>query len=449
VHCLDAPSDTLGRAIAPPQLLAILAMLLLCPPQRSFAGTRESRFPLNKERRKPLGPALRTKASGGLSELEAGVSVSKAVLGAGSFALPWAFAQGGWLLTSLLNLGACTAAIASLQMVCNAREMLVHSRNASPDAVRDYAGIARTTLGPRGAQLSEALVVLTCLGLCSAYLVFIASTVRSAMPTFSHSTLVALAAPVLALLAWMRQMRGVSAISALGTASVCAGIAAVSASAFGASPSLANIPRAVPSAFPKFWGSVAFLFFVHFSLPPIHASMVQPDRFMRVARFTFALCGIVANLFGLLGACAYGTGVNSVVVSELGSGALSRIVKALLVANLLCTFPLVARSAFEIIENWASALDVPLQLWSSRLIRSSFVFAAALGAIFIPSFGSLLGYIGGIALSIISLAFPPLILLRAKLLAVSKESVGAFERSSLLAFSCAGVLVMCTSALLG
>lgn len=391
-------------------------------------------------------------AAGAITAAEAGVSVAKAVLGAGSFALPWAFAQGGWLLASCVNATACVAAALSLQMLCTARSILLSSKIA-PEALADYAGIARSTLGQVGALVTEVLVLLTCLGLCSAYLVFIASTARSLLPHLavhlSHSAMVALSSPVLALLAWLRQMRGVSTISALGTVSVVAGIAFVSKVALCTmSPSMSNIPAFEPSAFSRFWGSVAFLFFVHFSLPPIQASMAQPNRFMPVAWATFATCGIIANAFGLLGASAFGVHVDSVVVSELGSGIMSSFVKLLLVANLLCTFPLVARSAFEIVEKWLGAAGVHLSTWSSRAVRSAFVFVAAAGAICIPSFGSILGYVGGIALSIISLVFPPIILLQAKAQCYGTHSAQLVERTALLAFSGAGVIVMGVSAVL-
>lgn len=216
------------------------------------------------------------------------MSVAKAVLGAGVFALPWAFAQGGWMLTSGLNIGACCVALVTLRMVAQAREIVLWSKEKGRDAssgLENYVDIVRETIGSRGALLCEVLIVACCLGLCSAYLVFIASTVQSAFPgalaSVKHQALVGLFVPVLTLLAFMERMRGVSAISLLGNISVGLGMTFVSFTAVKMPLSLKQIPASDISAFPRFWGTVAFLFFVHFSLPgsfvPIFAHLNGRD----------------------------------------------------------------------------------------------------------------------------------------------------------------------------
>lgn len=98
------------------------------------------------------------------------------------------------------------------------------------------------------------------------------------------------------------------------------------------------------------FGSVAFLFFVHFTMPPIEASMAKPDRFLAAATKGFTFSVIVSTLFGAVGALYFGPSVNSVVIAMLQGQGIVVAVKLLLCLNLLCTFPVVVGGAFQILE---------------------------------------------------------------------------------------------------
>jgi hypothetical protein len=62
---------------------------------------------------------------GETGESAAIVNTIKAIFGAGGFALPWAFAQGGTVLVSLCLAFSCVFALESLKMLVKAQEVLV------------------------------------------------------------------------------------------------------------------------------------------------------------------------------------------------------------------------------------------------------------------------------------------------------------------------------------
>jgi len=342
-----------------------------------------------------------------LTETETVINVVKAIMGAGGFALPWAFAQGGLALTSGLLAASTVISLYTLSVMLRAKKLAFeHDSKLTRDDTSSYTELASVVLGKTGGRLAELLILSCCLGVCSAYLVFVASTLQTIIG-YDQNTLVIAMTPVMVLLAWLRKMSGVSVISILGTVSVTLGMIFVTWFCLQQPMMWSAVPMSAPAAFPKFFGSVAFLFFVHFTLPGIEHSMAKPEKFLKASTSAFTICAVASTIFGIVGALAFGPGVSSVVVTMLGSGSLAVIVKLLLCANLLCTFPIIVRSAFLVIEGWFNSGGIELNLFSIRAIRSAFVCFASFCSCTIPSFGALLGLVGGVSLTMITLVLPP------------------------------------------
>ena len=220
--------------------------------------------------------------------------------------------------------------------------------------------------------------------------------------------------PAMVGLAWLRSMAGVSMMAVVGNISVLAGMGFVAWYSLQQPLQLAALPLAAPGGFGSYFGSVAFLFFIHFTLPAIESAMAVPSRFMAATTKGFSVCALAGCIFGVLGAVAFGPNVSSVVITQLGATRLATAVKLLLCVNLLFTFPIVCRSAFLIIESLAERAGIVLGTLQQRALRTTFVVSASVVATSVPSFGALLSLVGGVSLSMISLVFPPLIVLLAK-----------------------------------
>ena len=354
------------------------------------------------------GPA---EGSGKISNADATASVMKAIFGAGCFALPWAFANGGVALTTASMLFTCLLSLKTLTWLFRARNIaLALDKTIDASKVQNYVDIADVTLGRGGGTLTRFTMCFTAFGVASAYLVFIASTLAtitqglSSLPAAlqSDKMLVYAVSPIMVLLAFLRDFSVLSSISILGNLSVLVGMAFVLVDATKSPAGLASLPMSAPKQFSAYVGSVAFLFLVHFALPDIESNMQDKDKFVPSAIVGFSLCAMIALIFGVVGAVGYGPDVKSVAIAMLKGGAVAVTVKLLLCANVLATFPLIVRSSFTTVENALGGMSVA----SSNVMRTAYVFLAAFCGASIPSFGKLVGLVGGVACTFLSLTLP-------------------------------------------
>ena len=349
-------------------------------------------------------------------------------MGAGAFALPWAFARGGVVLTPFVLVFSGVISLYTLSVLVRTQNLAVAENVATSEEVGSYAGVAKASLGGLGDKICRVMNGVTCFGICCAYLVFIANTLEST-PMFkgwASKTLIYAITPVMVALSWLRELGGVSLISAFGNFTVVLGMSFVTwyASALITPASVGALPVSNLGAFSAFFGPVAFLFFTHFSMPGIRGGMAEPDRFFSAAFVGFAMCTVVSIAFGAYCAVAFGPSVASVVVAMLEGNAVATIVKLLLCANLLSTFPIVARSGFLILEDLAHAHTNPEAMKAGKelpapmalTLRSMSVVLAALCAASVPNFGAVIGIVGGFCCSVLTLVLPPVMLyfLRAK-----------------------------------
>jgi proton-coupled amino acid transporter len=383
------------------------------------------------------------------------VNTIKAIFGAGGFALPWAFAQGGTVLVTACLLSSLVLSMETLRMLVAAQDVVVNNNTASESDVSTYAGLTKVALGSFGENLNKTLNVVTCFGITVSYLLFISETAVAMFPAATAATITKVQAvsaitPLVLGLSWIRNMAGVNIISLVGTCSVALGmlVCAVSAVTKISMPaSLSAIPVSNVAAFPGFFGTVAFLFFIHFTLFGIQQGMPQKDKFLGAASKAFVLSAIVGGLFGIICAVGFGPNVSSVVITML-EGPIGVFVKALLCVNLLFTFPIMAQSALVVCESVFTNNDPAKELAKlpALVVRSSFVLFAALCATLIPNFGAVLGYVGGVCCCAMTLVLPPVIL--DKCSKKAGQALSSADKLKIPALTLIGVVCMILSVVL-
>ena len=134
------------------------------------------------------------------------------------------------------------------------------------------------------------------------------------------------------------------------------------------------------------FGSIGYLFLVHFLVLPIESSMqvavdydvdvdvdnddVNDDndddnnndatptptlsnhRFKNVAKRTFTVCGCIGGLFGIIGYLLFGSDTEQIVLMNVKDGGLGMAtVQLLLCIDLVLTYPVVMRPSIEILEQ--------------------------------------------------------------------------------------------------
>ena len=376
------------------------------------------------------------------------INTVKAIMGAGCFALPWAFTRGGLGFTSACMVGAGALSLYTLKAMLRAKYAAAEA-GAGEAGLATYSNIAAASMGSVGGTVCDAMICVTCFGICSAYIVFMATTLATVLqpsiPAATQNALVGALAPPMVLLSWIRDLNRLSFTSLLGNVSVAVGMSFVMFVAL-SQPTFAAVPLSVPSSFTSIFGSVAFLFFIHFTLPEIEHNMAEKPKFVGAVLKAFLITGTFSAVFGAVGAVGFGPGVSSVVVAMLEGSIAAVVVKLLLVFNLAFTFPVVCRAAFLVLESYFPSVSAT----GFRVLRMGFVLFAAYCGVAVPSFGRLVGLVGGVCCTALTITLPPLMLLKASADAKGRGQpalVGAPEAAALWAVCLVGLGIMALTVL--
>jgi len=354
----------------------------------------------------------------GISDWEAGVSVAKAIMGAGSFALPWAFSKMGYIAGPLVLVLFLSLSVRSIGILVDCARFLrtrherTQSQSIGQGGVRSisYVDVARATFGSTGAALAYTASIASSIGVCGSYLVFVALNLSSLLGRFGIQgtdeeepaggrrlfliLVWIVALPIAVLLSSVRDPKRFAAVSFWGDISVVAGMLAVVVYglAFGSGSNSGQKTSSVRDcvAIGSFGdmalalGSIGYLFLIHFLVLPIESSMVgncedgtssdaeaglsthvstnrsqvvkDKDRFQKVVARTFVVCGSIGGIFGLIGYGLFGTNTQQIVLLNVEGSIGMAIVQSLLCIDLLLTYPVVMRPSIQILEEHWSLL---------------------------------------------------------------------------------------------
>lgn len=371
-----------------------------------------------------------------ITSLQASASVAKAIMGAGSFSLPWAFAQTGYVAGPLFMMALMALSVSSLRTLGRCRRLARPANGDSSGTKRpnnvSYVDVARAAFGETGAKIVYCASVSASVGVCGSYLVFIAASLSSLLPAkyenIEQTQLVLLVLPVAVVLSSVRDSNKFAFTALLGDVSVLLGMIVVIVYGLlygdeGRSLGEGCVPFGTVDGCALAFGAVGFLFFIHFLVLPIEGSMARPEEFDRVISLTFLGCAAVSAVFGVLGYLFFGEGTEQIVILNIRGSFFVSCVKLLLCIDLIFTYPVVMRPSIEIVEQ-----SLGFQFNSdkknsnqSRLGVCSVLGAIAAGAgVFIPAFALLSGLVGGVCQTFLAFVMPPLMLRALKQFSTSK-----------------------------
>ena len=348
---------------------------------------------------------------GGISEWEAGVSLAKAIMGAGSFALPWAFSKMGYVAGPIFMTLLMVLSVYSLQV-------LIQCSRASQQT--SYVEVARATFGKAGARLAYTASISASVGVCGSYLVFITTNLESLFPDVAtQGSFLLLVLPIVVLLSSLRDMKHFAFASLLGDVSVVLGMVVVLVYGILYNRIERTSCVAVGSieTMPLAFGAIGYLFLVHFLVLPIETSMAQPERFPVTAKKTFSVCAVLSGSFGIMGYLLFGTDTQQIVLLNVQGSFFVSAVKILLCVDLLLTYPVVMRPSIVIVEQSVHTLSSAKEKYqvsvgfSMHLAVCIFLGLVAGGSsLYVPAFGLLSGLVGGVSQTFLAFVLPPLML---------------------------------------
>ena len=392
----------------------------------------------------------------------AALGMIKCAIGAGTFALPFAFHEAGVGLAAVCTLALGALSVYTIVLLERAeRAVAPAGANLSYPAVAARAFPGAVVGGVNAAEAAcLAGVVCTCFGVCAAYVDFCAGVLPPIVSRYVGGTagapvFAAAISPVVFLLALIDSAKTLSFTSMLGNVAVAAGIFGVVGG--GAGKREAGVgPLAKPAGVPSFFGSTVFLFAIHIVVLPIAHGM-RPKRpaakaptttFATAACWAFAVIAFVNAVFAGTSAVLFYRGHCHPSDPDLGhdykgpcpnvlsnfattSVALD-VVILFFCANIVLTTPLILLAPRAILEpplvDWARARGLPARpvKVAYRFATVALVLAVALG---VPDFSDMVDLVGGVCNSLMGFVIPPLLHLKVseKPSATSKVAHGAIS----------------------
>lgn len=156
-------------------------------------------------------------AAGTASPAQVAVNIFISFVGAGLLGLPYAFSRSGWALGT-----AALALVSSGNLYCMLLLVKIRKRLESNGitGIKGYGCIGREVIGGRGELLVNVCLVVSQAGFATAYLIFIAANVRSAVMTRSgndvsvgRAAIIYGCVPILSLIVQFRDMKKLSPFS--------------------------------------------------------------------------------------------------------------------------------------------------------------------------------------------------------------------------------------------
>lgn len=398
--------------------------------------------------------------------LSVSANTVNALLGVSIFAVPWGFEQAGLLGGMLVIFLVAPLSYETARVLLVAQRMIYQATGQ----VKSYPEICGDVLGKNWALVVKAATVISCLGGCVGYLIFLGEVCGQLFDLPLERAILAAVFPLM-LLSWIRSFRDLAIFTVLGVFAIIVSCAVVIIDGLHAmknqAPSMQTPPELFsPRSAPNFLGPATFLYTIHYCVLSLGAETLHQQEALsavaagpgllalstssgrkttinvadvsisRPLAVAYAFSSLLIILVGSSGYFTYGSAkfvtdseglpqpgcenhVCQNVVLNLSPGPLRNFAGCSLVVAIVLSYVVIlapAREHIELIvlkyldvESWASS---NFQGAFVNFIRSSIVLATALVAVMAPYFGTVLGAVGGLTDALQSFVLPPLIALK-------------------------------------
>jgi len=360
-------------------------------------------------------------------------NLTKAFLGAASFELPWALKQSGIWAGSLSLLVFAMVCAYTLRLLGKLKLYV----QVPGQPVATYEDVGQAAFGNWGRRWVNFGVVSMSLGVCSAYLVFVASTMHAIFVHYDvralyfddHScddadstSAACMAMPLLLCLpiaipfAMLKDYSRLAFVSVAGIALVCASMVAVVAYGLNRVAESDRVDLVTTTFldwkhYPLFFGNAAFLFCIHTVAIPIHTSTKQPADYNKAVNVSTFFVSVLNIGFAMLCFWIYGDDTKTNIVQNLpADSSIVIVIKILLIIVMIFTFALFIQPLAQLLEQMYMShtnqdeLAGPFFHYNgTRLV----IIAVTCGlALSIPDFGLACNLVGAVANTLVGVILP-------------------------------------------
>lgn len=353
----------------------------------------------------------------------------KANVGSGLFAMGDAFRNAGLAVAPPLLLLVGTVCVYAQQQLITTAEVV--SERTGLKQPPDYAETVELTFRsgpgcfPRVATLARRLVnlfiIMTQLGFCCVYFVFVASNLRQVLnqhvaPIDVHAYMAMVLVPML-LLCLIRNLKYLAGVSLASNVIMCAGVAVTmyECAKDGLPPLSERRLVAEWQRWPLFLGTVVYSFESICIVTPLKNEMSNPRDFSRplgVMNVGSVFNGLLMVGLGSLGYLKYGDDVKgSLTLNVDQTTVLGQVLRVSLCLGIMGTYPLQAYVPIEILWPAVERRLRPLRhpALAELALRTCVVLFTFLLAECIPRLSLFISLVGALSSSALAFVFPPLL----------------------------------------
>ncbi|KAJ1525408.1 hypothetical protein ONE63_010222 [Megalurothrips usitatus] len=358
------------------------------------------------------------------------IHLVKGSVGSGMFAMGDAFRNAGLVASFVLTLFIGTVCVYAQHQLINASNVV--SRRRGLGRLPDYADTVEHTfragpgLFPRLATparvLANVFLVMTQLGFCCVYFVFISSNVKQVLddhivPIDVHVYMAMALVPIL-LLTLVRSLKFLAPVSLVSTVIMCAGIAVTlyECTKDGLPPLSERRLLAEWHRWPLFFGTVVYSFESVGIIMQLKNEMGNPRDFSRplgVMNVGSVVIGVLLVSVGSVGYLKFGDDVQGSLTLNLDQKSVEcQVLRIGLCLGILGTFPLQAYVPVDIMRGALQSRLGKTRLSPARAelcLRALIVLLTFLLAEAIPNLGLFISLVGALSSSSLAFLFPPLL----------------------------------------
>ncbi|ELW64358.1 proton-coupled amino acid transporter 2 [Tupaia chinensis] len=374
----------------------------------------------------------------GITGFQALIHLVKSNVGTGILGLPLAVRNAGILLgpLSLLVMGIVATHCMHILVQCAQRfcrrfnkpfmdygDTVMHGLEASPSTwLQNHAHWGR--------HLVSFFLIVTQLGFCSVYIVFLADNLKQVVeainattnkchynetmiltPTMDSRLYMLTFLPGLVLLVFVRSLRILTIFSTLANLSMLVSLVIITQYIAQEIPDPRQLPLIASwKTYPLFFGTAIISFESIGMVLPLENKMKNARRFPAILSLGMSIVTIMYIGMGALGYLRFGDNIRASITLNLPNCWLYQSVKILYIVCILCTYPLQFYVPAEIVIPWAvSRVSKRWELPLDLSIRVAMVCLTCVLAILVPRLDLVLALVGSVSSSVLALIIPPLL----------------------------------------
>lgn len=335
-----------------------------------------------------------------------------AIVGSGVLGLPYTFKRTGWVFGSLMIFFVALLTYYCMMLLVRTRRKLDSLVGFSK--INSFGDLGLAVCGSFGRGSVDVMIILSQVGFCVSYLIFISTTLAHIINDSSEEVrILGLTPKSLYLWACFPFQLGLNAIPTLthlAPLSIFADVVDVGAMGVVMVEDVLIFLKQRP-ALQAFGGFSVFFYGLGVAvyafegigmILPIESEAKDKDKFGKVLAWCMTFIALMFGAFGVLGYFAFGDQTNDIITTNLGRGLLSTVVQVGLCINLFFTLPLMMNPVYEVVER--RFCNSRYCLW----LRWFIMLGVSLVALMVPNFADFLSLVGSSVCVVLGFVLPAL-----------------------------------------